>query len=132
PAPKDTPKRKSRPTLACWVIRVWEANPPADVKEPLEWVLLCSLPAQTEEQIKEKRDWYGCRWLAEIYHDVEKNGCREEGGGVGRRIGGSRQPKGCGQAWRYWRWWRCEWCSCGWQCRRSRWRRRRKWRRSKR
>jgi hypothetical protein len=78
PAPKDTAKRKSRPILECWLVRVWEANPPANVKEPLEWVLLSSLPARTLEQIKERRDWYCCRWLDEIYHDVEKNGCREE------------------------------------------------------
>jgi hypothetical protein len=78
PAPKDTPQRKSRAILPCWVVRVWEPDPPADVKEPLEWVLLGSLPAKTLEQIKERRDWYSCRWLAEVYHDVEKNGCSEE------------------------------------------------------
>src|SRR6185437_11356765 len=60
------------------VVRVWEANPPADVKGPLEWVLLSALPAQTLKQIKERRDWYACRWLVEQYHDVEKNGCSEE------------------------------------------------------
>jgi len=78
PAPKDTPRRKSRPILPCWVIRVWETNPPADVKEPLEWVLLCSLPTKTLEEIKQRRNWYACRWLVEQYHDVEKNGCSLE------------------------------------------------------
>lgn len=78
PAPKDTPKRKSRPVLPCWVVGVCEAKPPADVKEPLEWILLSSLPAETLEQMKERRDWYACRWLVEQYHDVEKNGCSEE------------------------------------------------------
>jgi hypothetical protein len=78
PAPKGTPKRKSRPILACWLVRVWEPDPPANVKEPLEWILLGSLPAATPEQIKERRDWYCCRPLVEMYHDVEKNGCREE------------------------------------------------------
>jgi hypothetical protein len=78
PAPKDTPRRKSRPILPCWVIRVWEANPPADVQEPLEWVLLCSLPTETLEEIKQRRNWYACRWLVEQYHDVEKNGCSLE------------------------------------------------------
>jgi hypothetical protein len=41
-------------------------------------VLLCSLPTDTVEQMKQRRDWYCCRWLVEVYHDVEKNGCREE------------------------------------------------------
>jgi hypothetical protein len=78
PAPKDTPSRQSRPILPCWVVRVWEADPPATVKEPLEWVLLSALPAGTLGQIKQRRDWYGCRWLVEQFHDVEKNGCAEE------------------------------------------------------
>lgn len=78
PAPKDTPQRKTRPVLPCWVVRVWEPAPPAGVKEPLEWVLLSSLPAPTVAQIKERRDWYGCRWLVEQFHDVEKNGCSVE------------------------------------------------------
>lgn len=78
PPPKDTPKRKTRPILPCWVVRIWEANPPAGVKEPLEWILLTALPTQTLEQIKARRDWYACRWLVEQFHDVEKNGCSEE------------------------------------------------------
>lgn len=77
-APTGTPKRCGRPVLAAWVIRVWEIDPPADLKEPLEWVLLGSMATTTLEQIKEKRDWYGCRWGAEVFHDIEKNGCAEE------------------------------------------------------
>jgi hypothetical protein len=78
PAPAGTPQRRSRPIITAWVIRVWEANPPADVQEPLEWILICSLPTQTLEEIKERRDWYAIRWMVEIYHDIEKNGCSEE------------------------------------------------------
>jgi hypothetical protein len=78
PAPCGTPKRKSRPVLAAWVVRVWEVDAPAEVDEPLEWVLLCSIETTTPEQIKERRDWYGCRWGVEVFHDVEKNGCSEE------------------------------------------------------
>lgn len=70
--------RKSRPVLAVWVIRIWEIDAPAEVKEPLEWVLLCSLETTTLEQIKERRDWYCYRWGVEVYHDIEKNGCSEE------------------------------------------------------
>lgn len=77
PAPAGTPQRWSQPVVAAWVIRVWEPDPPAGV-EPLEWVLLSSLPATTEEELKERRDWYACRWLVEVYHYVEKSGCAEE------------------------------------------------------
>lgn len=77
PAPAGTPQRGSQPVLATWVIRVWEAQPPAGV-EPLEWLLYCSVPSATPAQLRERRDWYCCRWLAEVYHDVEKNGCQEQ------------------------------------------------------
>jgi hypothetical protein len=30
------------------------------------------------EELKQRRDWYCCRWLVEVYHDIEKNGCSEE------------------------------------------------------
>jgi Transposase DNA-binding/Transposase Tn5 dimerisation domain len=78
PPPRTAAGRRQRPTLAAWVVRVWEPEPPEGVK-PLEWVLLCSVRTETVEQIKEKRGWYAVRWGAEVYHDVEKNGCSEEG-----------------------------------------------------
>jgi hypothetical protein len=78
PAPAGTPQRHQQPILPLWVIRIWETDPPADVQEPLEWILLCSLPSSTLAQLRERRDWYCCRWLIEIYHHIEKNGCQEE------------------------------------------------------
>ena len=78
PAPWGTPGRDGRPVLAAWVVRIWEVDPPAGVEEPLEWVLLTSVPTATLDGIKERRDWYGCRWRAEVFHDVEKNGCSEQ------------------------------------------------------
>ena len=30
------------------------------------------------EEINERRAWYGCRWMVEVFHDIEKNGCLEE------------------------------------------------------
>lgn len=78
PPPRTTAKRSTRPTLQAWVIRVWEPDPPAEVKEPLEWVLLCSIRTETLQEMKQRRDWYVLRWGVEVYHDVEKNGCAEE------------------------------------------------------
>jgi hypothetical protein len=76
-APLETPKRRSQPIVAAWVVRIWEQDPPAGV-EPLEWLLLCSLPTHTFEELKERRDWYACRWMVEVFHNIEKNGCSEE------------------------------------------------------
>ncbi len=77
PAPGGTPQRWSQATVAAYVIRIWEANAPAGV-EPLEWILLCSVPTHTLEELKTRRDWYGCRWMVEVFHHIEKNGCKEE------------------------------------------------------
>src|SRR3954454_13324765 len=65
--------------IRVWVERVWEPSPPADVEEPLEWILLSSLPAATPEELRRRRDSYACRPLIEDFHQVEKSGCGEEG-----------------------------------------------------
>ncbi len=78
PAPQLTRRLREQPRLAAWVIRIWEPEPPTGVKEPLEWILLCSVPTTTLEELKERRDWYCCRWLIEVFHDIEKNGCSQE------------------------------------------------------
>jgi hypothetical protein len=77
PAPSGTPQRGAQPVVAAWVVRIWEANPPAGA-EGLDWILITSVPTQTIEEIRERRDWYACRWMVEVFHDIEKNGCSEE------------------------------------------------------
>ena len=47
-------KRKAQPNSPARVIRVWEPQPPAGVEEALEWVLLCSVPTTTVEELKQK------------------------------------------------------------------------------
>lgn len=64
--------------IRVWVERVWEPHPPADVEEPLEWILLSSQPAASPEELGRYRDWYACRPLIEEFHQVEKSGCGEE------------------------------------------------------
>lgn len=77
PAPGNTPGRRGHPVVAAWVVRIWEPDPPAGV-EALDWILVTSVPTETVVEIRERRDWYGCRWLVEVFHDLEKNGCGEE------------------------------------------------------
>ena len=77
PAPTGTLRRGEQSVVAAWVVRIWEANPPAGV-EALEWILVTSVPTETVPQMRERRDWYACRWMVEVFHDIEKNGCREE------------------------------------------------------
>jgi hypothetical protein len=77
PAPCETPQRWSQPVLAAWVIRVWEDRPPAGV-EALEWILVCSVPTSGLAELRQRRDWYSCRWLVEVFHHIEKSGCKQE------------------------------------------------------
>jgi Transposase DNA-binding/Transposase Tn5 dimerisation domain len=77
PPPRHTLQRSTQPLVSAWVIRIWEPDPPRGV-EPLEWILLCSMPTLTLEDIKERRDWYVCRWTLEVFHNIEKNGCSEQ------------------------------------------------------
>lgn len=77
PAPAGTRQRWQQPIVSAWVIRIWE-EPSAGVAQPLEWVLLCSLPTADVAAMRVRRDWYACRWMIEVYHDVQKNGCSEE------------------------------------------------------
>jgi hypothetical protein len=66
---------RRKPGIAAWVVRVWEPDPPAEVAEPLEWVLITSVPTSTLADAWQRVDWYTCRWLVEDYHKCLKTGC---------------------------------------------------------
>jgi hypothetical protein len=74
--PRHEPRAGKDP-VTVWVIRVWEEQAP-EGEEPLEWILLTSVPTTTLEQAWERVDWYGYRWLVEDYHQCLKSGCRIE------------------------------------------------------
>lgn len=65
------------PSLTLWGVLAREADPP-EGEEPIEWLLLSSLPVTNLAEAAERVEWYSCRWLAEIYHKVLKSGCRIE------------------------------------------------------
>lgn len=65
------------PPVCCWVVRVWEVDPPAD-SEPLEWILLSNRPAETVEQALEIALQYSTRWVIEDYHKALKTGLGAE------------------------------------------------------
>jgi hypothetical protein len=74
--PRNEPRASKEP-VTVWVIRVWEEQAP-EGEEPLEWLLLTSVPTTTLEQAWERVDWYRCRWSVEDYHQCLKSGCRIE------------------------------------------------------
>ena len=60
------------------VVRASEENPPEGVKEPLEWVLLTTLPVESAEEALCVLDYYTFRWRIERFHFVLKSGCGYE------------------------------------------------------
>lgn len=65
------------PSLEVFAIHALETEPPQGV-EPLEWMLLSSLPTQTLEEALERLSWYARRWTIESWHRVLKSGCQIE------------------------------------------------------
>ncbi len=74
--PRNDPRACKDP-MSVWVIRVWEEKAP-EGEEPLEWVLLTSVPTTTLDQAWSSVEWYRHRWLVEDYHQCLKSGCRIE------------------------------------------------------
>jgi hypothetical protein len=74
-SPRNTPGAE-RQVLA-WVVRTWETNPPANT-DPLEWLLITSVPVRTLSQALERIEWYTCRWIIEEFHRCLKTGCQME------------------------------------------------------
>jgi hypothetical protein len=64
----------SKTEVKAWVVHVWEPEPPQGV-EPLEWILLTTVPIACEQDAWERVKWYKWRWLLEDFHKVLKTGC---------------------------------------------------------
>lgn len=63
--------------IALWGLWAYEPAPPAG-SEPLDWMLLSSVPVTSAKQALERLDWYAARWGIELWHKVLKSGCRIE------------------------------------------------------
>jgi Transposase Tn5 dimerisation domain/Transposase DNA-binding len=58
-------------------VLVSELDPPPGA-EPIEWLLLTSLPIDTVDDVLVVIDYYTCRWQIEIYFRILKSGCKVE------------------------------------------------------
>ena len=65
-------RRDGRSPVRAWGIRVW------NLEEEIEWLLLSTLPVDSEAAAMERIDWYCRRWMIEEFHKVLKTGCRIE------------------------------------------------------
>ncbi len=73
------PRRAERqlPEVRVNAVLVREVNPPQD-EEPVEWLLLTSLPVEAVEQVRQVIQYYCVRWMIEVFFRVLKSGCRVE------------------------------------------------------
>ncbi len=65
------------PPIAINVVHVREVNPPPGV-EPVEWILLTTLPIDTPEDVRRIIQYYCVRWMIEVFFRTLKSGCRVE------------------------------------------------------
>jgi hypothetical protein len=65
------------PEVTVNVVLVTEIDPPVD-DEPVEWILLTTLPITDGEQVRTVIQYYCARWMIEILFRVLKCGCRVE------------------------------------------------------
>jgi hypothetical protein len=72
------PKRRSRklPVIPMWAILATEDG--VTDGEPIEWMLLSTIPTLSADEAAERLQWYSCRWTIEVWHRVLKTGCRIE------------------------------------------------------
>ena len=70
-------QRLSPAPIAMWVVYAAEVDAPKGV-EPIEWILLTSLPVESFEDAWRVLRYYEKRWLIEEWHKALKTGCRME------------------------------------------------------
>jgi hypothetical protein len=75
----DPPYRAQQklPPVTVHVVQTREINPPAG-EEPVEWLLVTSLPIHDESAVRVVLDDYALRWMSEVFFRVLKSGCRVE------------------------------------------------------
>jgi hypothetical protein len=74
--PPYRPDKKLAP-VEVTAILAEEQAPPAG-EDPIQWLLLSSLPVENFAEAHEKIQWYLCRWQIEVYFHILKNGCKVE------------------------------------------------------
>lgn len=72
------PRNSTLPPLSIWTVYAREVGYRAEVKEPIDWMLLTTVRTESFEDACQRLNWYGRRWGIEVYHRILKSGCRIE------------------------------------------------------
>jgi hypothetical protein len=73
--------------LTAWAVYARER----DAEEPIEWMLLTTVPVRNFEDARKRVEWYSGRWGIEVYHRTLKSGCRIKD----RQLGTSDRLEAC-------------------------------------
>jgi len=77
--PPARPRSQEKlPPVTLTAILVREEHPPADIDEPIEWLLLTNTAVPSLDAAVQVISWYACRWQIEVYHKILKSGCTVE------------------------------------------------------
>jgi uncharacterized protein DUF4338/transposase Tn5 family protein/transposase-like protein len=82
--------RAKLPDVGLWAVWAREVGAPEGV-EPVEWMLLTTLPVESFEQAAQQIRWYTQRWGIEVFHKTLKSGCKIET----RQLGSADRIEGC-------------------------------------
>ena len=86
--PQDKPRLAP---IRMWAVFTREELPPKEVKEPLEWMLLTTVPVTGLVDALERVQWYARRWGIEVFHRILKSGCQIED----RQLGTADRLEAC-------------------------------------
>jgi len=87
-----TPPAKIKlPPLSVWAVYAREVGHSAEVKEPIDWMLLTTVKTGSFPDACQRLSWYSRRWGIEVYHRTIKSGCRIED----RRLEGTESLEAC-------------------------------------
>jgi len=64
--------------VSIWAVYAREVGYSAQVKEPIDWMLLTTVQTESFEEACQRLNWYSRRWGIEVYHRTIKSGCRIE------------------------------------------------------
>ena len=86
--PKD---KQKLPPIRMWAVFTREELPPNGVKQPLEWMLLTTVPVTGLVDALGRVQWYARRWGIEVFHRILKSGCQIED----RQLGTADRLEAC-------------------------------------
>ncbi len=72
------PVRSKLQPVQVWAVYAREVDYRPEITQPIEWMLLTTVPVASFDDATERLRWYTLRWGIELFHRILKSGCRIE------------------------------------------------------